>query len=70
MHAMTQLDDLLTTSELAAETGYSIRSIQGWCSAGTLMAMKLGRDYVIRRSDWFVFANEYKPVKKTRKTDK
>ena len=59
-------EKLLTTAVLAAETGYSIRAVQKWCSSGKLQAQMVGRDYLIRRQDWQLFECRYSPVKRSR----
>lgn len=42
---------LLTTNEVAARLGVTVRRVQAMIKDGRLDAQKLGRDYVVKESD-------------------
>jgi excisionase family DNA binding protein len=56
--------EYLTTNELSSESGYSLRAIQLWCQEGKLPSEKMGRDYLIRYSDWLDFLKAHNPQKR------
>lgn len=58
---MTTHDDLLTTTEAAEITGLSRDRITQYCRAGTIPAMKIGRDWVINREDLAGITRQRKP---------
>ena len=45
------MEDLITSKEASEELGVSVRRVLAIIKAGKLPAHKLGRDWVIRRSD-------------------
>jgi len=42
---------LITTKEAAEKLGVSVRRVQAMITDGTLPAVKLGRDYVVKETD-------------------
>ena len=45
------MKDLITSKEASEELGVSVRRVLALINAGKLPAKKLGRDWVIRKSD-------------------
>ena len=45
------MEDLITSKEASEELGVTVRRVLALIQAGKLKAHKLGRDWVIRRSD-------------------
>lgn len=52
--------DLLTAEEVAQYLGYTSRTIRNWIRDNELPAMKVGREYRIRRADLLKFLEERK----------
>ncbi len=52
---MAKKDDLLTTSAAAKEYGYNAEYLRRLANSGDLPAEKLGRDWVIKRSDLLAY---------------
>lgn len=52
---MASKDELLTTSAAAREYGYNAEYLRRLAKSGELPATKLGRDWVIKRSDLLAY---------------
>jgi len=52
---MANKDELLTTSAAAREYGYNAEYLRRLAKSGELPATKLGRDWVIKRSDLLAY---------------
>lgn len=52
---MSKHDELLTTNQIAKLHDIPARTVRYWCKTGELAATKIGRDYVVTRSDWRAF---------------
>jgi excisionase family DNA binding protein len=55
--------ELLTTEDIAQYLGYHIRTIRLYVREGKLPAIKVGREYRIRREDFEKFLEERKITK-------
>lgn len=60
---------LLTTKDVAARLGVSIKTVQSYIQRGQLPAEKLGRDYVIREEDINNFKERRRRPGRPRKDD-
>lgn len=44
---LSNMDELLSTTEAAERLGVTVHAVQKMIEAGTLMAAKIGRDYIV-----------------------
>jgi excisionase family DNA binding protein len=54
--------DLLTTEDIAKYLGYHIETIRLYVRQGRLPAIKVGREYRIRREDFEEFLDERRTI--------
>ena len=64
-----QGDPLLTVKEVAQEMRVSEKRVTNWIKSGELVALNLGKDYRIYRSDLDDFIERRKTGRKRKKDD-
>lgn len=52
MSEKKDLNEFLTTEELAILLKKNVATVQRWCREGLLPAAKIGRSYIIRKKDF------------------